>query len=182
MRRVVLSSANPVKRRAVELGFGRMFPDEEVRIEAVEVDSGVGEQPRSDAETRRGAENRAAAARAAVGGADFWVGIEGGIDDGGREMTAFAWVVVLGRDTADPSRARRGASRTGTFQLPGRVADLVRQGVELGEADDRVFGRSDSKRKEGAVGLLTGGVVDRAELYAPSVVFALIPFRHRELY
>jgi len=54
--------------------------------------------------------------------------------------------------------------------------------MELGEADDRVFERSNSKQTNGAIGLLTGNVIDRTTLYAPAVVFALIPFKNPELY
>ncbi len=164
-----------MKRAATEGGFRRTFPGRSLEIASVSVPSGVPDQPRSDAETLRGAENRAAGARRAQPGADYWVGIEGGIDDAGGEMVAFAWVVVR-------SRSHHGRSRTGSFQLPPAVAELVRQGRELGEADDAVFGRTNSKQKEGAVGLLTGGVVDRMRLYEQSVVLALIPCRNGELY
>jgi non-canonical (house-cleaning) NTP pyrophosphatase len=58
----------------------------------------------------------------------------------------------------------------------------VRQGMELGDADDAVFGRSNSKQANGAVGILTGNVIDRAELYEQAVVLALIPFKNPELY
>jgi non-canonical (house-cleaning) NTP pyrophosphatase len=54
--------------------------------------------------------------------------------------------------------------------------------VELGEADDRVFGCNNSKQQNGAIGLLTGDAVDRAGLYVPAVIFALIPFKNPELY
>jgi non-canonical (house-cleaning) NTP pyrophosphatase len=63
------------------------------------------------------------------------------------------------------------------------IAALVREGVELGEADDRVFGRKGSKEGDGIVGLLTGGVVDRANYYSQAIVLAMIPFlKHRELF
>jgi non-canonical (house-cleaning) NTP pyrophosphatase len=52
----------------------------------------------------------------------------------------------------------------------------------LGEADDIVFGRSNSKQKEGAIGLLTGNVVDRAGLYEHAVILALVPFKNVALY
>ncbi len=45
-----------------------------------------------------------------------------------------------------------------------------------------MFGRTNSKQKEGAVGLLTCGVVDRMRLYEQSVVLALITFRNAEFY
>ena len=69
-----------------------------------------------------------------------------------------------------------------SFYLPPQVAELVRQGVELGEADDIVFGQSNSKQASGAVGLLTGDVIDRAGLYEGAVILALIPFKNRQLY
>lgn len=171
---IVLASHNPVKVQATAAGFGRVFPDAEIEVASVSVPSGVAEQPRTDAETLQGAENRVTAAARLRPEADYWVGMEGGIDehlvDGQPEMIAFAWVVIHGRD-------RSGRSRTGTFAIPTAVADLVRQGKELGEADDIVFGHTNSKQKSGAVGLLTGGLIDRATLYAQSVVLALIPFR-----
>ena len=54
--------------------------------------------------------------------------------------------------------------------------------MELGEADDIVFGQSNSKQKSGAVGLLTGDIIDRKSLYEEAVVLALIPFKNEELY
>ncbi len=164
-----------MKRRATESGFRRVFPDRAFEIITVSVPSGVPDQPRSDAETLSGAENRADGARRACPEADYWVGLEGGIDDDGEEMSAFAWVVVR-------SPSGSGRSRTATFTLPAEIAALVRQGRELGEADDIVFGRTNSKHKEGAVGLLTGGVIDRMQLYEPSVILALVPLRNVGLY
>ena len=62
------------------------------------------------------------------------------------------------------------------------MSDLVRAGKELGEADDIVFGRRNSKQKEGALGLLTGKVIDRRELYEHAILLALVPFKSSELY
>ena len=59
---------------------------------------------------------------------------------------------------------------------------LVREGKELGEADDIVFGKENSKQTYGAVGLLTGDVIDRTRFYEDAVVLALIPFRNPDLY
>lgn len=173
--RLVVASTNPVKQRAVAQGFSALFPDAAPEISAVAVASGVSEQPAGDAETRRGAENRARAARGERTDADCWFGIEGGIRDRDVGMTAFAWVVALCGEEV-------GYGRTAEFVLPERIAELVREGMELGEADDRVFGRTDSKRKDGAIGLLTGGALDRAGLYQQAVVMAMLPFRNLDLY
>ncbi len=175
MKTVAVASRNPVKARAALGGFRRMFPGQEFRVETVSVPSGVATQPASDEETLAGALNRARRAAEAAPGADYWVGIEGGVEDGPGGMAAFAWVVVLGD-------GRTGRGRTGTFILPEKVARLVREGTELGDADDLVFGRSNSKQEDGAIGLLTGNVVDRTALYEHAMVMALVPFRNSGLY
>ena len=175
MTRVVVASSNPVKVQAVDNGFRRMFPGGAFDLVTVAAPSGVGRQPMSDAETLVGAQNRAENAAALAPEADFWVGIEGGVQARGSELAAFAWVVVR-------SRERVGKGRTGTFFLPPAVVELVRQGAELGEADDQVFGRSNSKQENGAVGILTGDVIDRTALYEQAVILALIPFKNEALY
>jgi inosine/xanthosine triphosphatase len=175
VKTIVVASANPVKLQATLRGFQRMFPDEQFRLRAVAVPSGVGDQPGSDVETLRGALNRAANAAAAAPEGDYWAGIEGGVEEREGEMAGYAWIVVRGQGMT-------GKGRTGTFFLPRRVAELVRQGRELGDADDEVFGRSNSKQQNGAVGILTGNVIDRAELYEQAVVLALIPFKNPQLY
>ena len=54
--------------------------------------------------------------------------------------------------------------------------------MELGLADDKVFGRQDSKSKDGAVGLLTRGAITRTAYYAHAVTLALAPFVSARLY
>jgi inosine/xanthosine triphosphatase len=179
LKKIVVASNNPVKVQAVRLGFERMFTGAAFEIETLSVPSGVSDQPFSDLETLQGALNRSARAAQALPGADFWVGVEGGIEEDHEispgELVAFAWVVVR-------SRERLGKGRTGAFYLPPRVAELVHQGLELGQADDIVFGRSNSKQANGAIGILTEDVIDRAQLYEPAVIFALIPFKNPDLY
>lgn len=179
MKTIVVASTNPVKIQSALLGFQRMFPDEVFHAEGVAAPSGVPDQPTGDAETLQGALARASAARDLAPQGSYWVGIEGGVTDDGSSdaaggMMAFAWVVVLTRD-------RIGKSRTGAFYLPDEIARLVRGGMELGHADDVVFGRSNSKQQDGSVGLLTGGVIDRTLYYEHAVVLALIPFLNPHL-
>lgn len=170
MKTIVVASKNPVKANAALGGFRRMFPDVEVQLQTVSVESGVGHQPMTEVETLQGAENRARAAADLEPQADFWVGIEGGIEDLSDGMLAYAWIVVL-------SDGPTGKGRTGGFLLPEAVARLVREGKELGDANDIVFGRENSKQQEGAIGLLTGKIMDRTELYEHAMVLALVPIK-----
>ncbi|MCG8462767.1 MAG: inosine/xanthosine triphosphatase [Holophagales bacterium] len=185
--RLVVASQNPVKGEAARRGFARAFPGTQLEVATVSVPSGVADQPSSDAETLRGAANRARAAEQSTPGAFYWIGMEGGIAELGEEgeggLMAFAWIVIRGRQPGEGGRKiREGRARTAAFSLPPPVIELIRQGLELGEADDRVFGRTDSKKNQGAVGLLTSGLLDRADLYEPAVILALVPFLRPELY
>lgn len=175
MKKIIVASHNPVKIQATLDGFTQMFPDEQFEIEGVSAASEVGDQPANDDETYRGAYNRAANAAKAVPEADFWVGVEGGIEDKNHDMESFAWVVVRSKDQI-------GKGKTGIFFLPPRVAELIREGKELGEADDIVFGQTNSKQANGAIGLLTHNVITRKTFYVTAVVTALIPYVHAELY
>lgn len=175
MKHIGIASANPVKIAATLEGFSQMFSGEQFEAISINTRVSVSVQPMSDEETLLGAEERASQAKLIRPDLDYWVGIEGGCADWPIGMGAFAWVVVI-----DAQRSGRG--RSGEFFLPEKVAALVRSGVELGEADDRVFSRNNSKQGNGAIGLLTGDIIDRKSLYIPAVVFALIPFKNPELY
>jgi inosine/xanthosine triphosphatase len=174
--KLIVASTNPVKLAAAAGGFAKMFPNMKFNVDGVCVESGVGHQPMNDDATLLGARTRAENGRRVVVDADYYFGIEGGVQERDGELEAFAWIVVISR------AGRIGEARTATFQLPKRIAELVRAGVELGEADDQVFGRSNSKQTNGAVGLLTRDVLDRTKYYEQAVVLALIPFANCELY
>lgn len=171
--RVVVGSTNPVKAAAVRAVLWRAGCP--ASVESIGVPSGVRDQPFGDAETIRGATQRARAALDATG-ADLAVGLEGGVvDEDGRMMTC-AWAVVVGRD------GRVGVGGSLAMPLPDRVATLVRSGVELGHAMDQVSGGHDTKRGAGAVGILTAGLVDRQRAYEALVTYALAPFLAPEYY
>ena len=175
MKKVIIASLNPVKINAAKEGFERMFPMGDFSFEGCSVPSDVSEQPMTDRETKRGAMNRAINARTEVPNADYWVGIEGGIEVVDDEMSAFAWIVISSMD-------KTGKARTATFFLPRKIKKLVESGMELGEADDLVFEGTNSKQKNGAVGILTGDVLNRTVYYTEAVILALIPFKNEAHY
>jgi inosine/xanthosine triphosphatase len=175
-RRIAIASQNPVKSAAIAGAYQQLFPGAPFEIEKVSVASGVADQPMSDAETLRGARNRAEAARRLAPHVDLWAGLEGGVEDRGPEaMFAFAWIVVLTSST-------RGEARTATFPIPELIARLIREGVELGHAMDRIFDRQDTKSRGGAIGILTHGIIDRSALYEHAAIMALIPLKQHELF
>jgi inosine/xanthosine triphosphatase len=168
--KVVVASHNPAKIRAVNDAFALQFSDETVELIPLSVDSGVSDQPMSDEETRHGARNRAHNACQLQPDADFWVGLEGGIETIDSQLMAFAWMTILG------AGHQIGEARTVTLPLPPAVKTLVDQGLELGDANDQVFSTVNSKQQGGAFGLLTNGLYTREGVYTEALVIALVPF------
>ena len=111
-------------------------------------------------------------AQQAEPGADYWVGLEGGLELLDEQMLASAWMVIRGRN------GRQGEARTPTLPLPPDIRRLVLGGMELGEANDRLFDTHNSKQAGGAFGLLTGNRFTRGGVYAQAVSLALIPLVH----
>ncbi len=168
--KVVVASRNPVKIGATRQAFGKSFPDANLEIICADVDSGVGAQPDSDSNTRQGARNRVLNSRDAVPEADYWVGLEGGIEIVDDQLMAFAWMAVRG------SNGSMSEARSATLPLPPAVRELVGGGMELGEANDRVFSTVNSKQGGGAFGLLTDGLYTRESIYRQTLIIALVPF------
>ncbi len=164
-----------MKIASTEKAFRTVFPEIDFLFVGKPVDSNVSDQPMSDHETFSGAWNRAESLKKTYPEGDYWVGIEGGIEEIRETMHAFAWMVVINQKIT-------GEARTATFPLPERIRSLVRHGMELGHADDLVFQRSNSKQKDGAVGILTDGIIDRAHYYEHALVLALIPFMNQKIY
>ncbi len=176
MKTVTIASLNPAKIQAIQNGFLSTFPDQDFQWQTCTAASGVSDQPMSDQETYQGAVNRLAAIRLSHPESDFWAAVEGGVMLGGsHEMAAFAWIIIQ-------NETHIGKARTASFQLPASVAELVLAGKELGEADDIIFQQSNSKQKNGAVGLLTHDRITRSRLYEQAVSLALIPFLNPHLY
>lgn len=173
--KVIIASKNPVKINATKDAFSKVFPGTTFIFEGVSVPSGVCDQPMSNLEALTGATNRANKAAEDSDG-DYFVGLEGGVEERDGKMYSFAWIAV--RD----KQGKIGVGKTGEFVLPPKVRELILGGMELGNADDIVFGKSNSKQTNGAIGILTNDVIDRAALYTPAVIFALIPFLKAELY
>lgn len=166
----VIASKNPVKIQACQEAFSIQFPEQVIDCTSMTAESGVSDQPFSDEETRSGAVNRANNARLLQPDADFWVGMEGGVETFNKQLMTFAWMAVLDKT------GRMSAARTVTLPLPPAVKALVDGGMELGHANDTVFSTVNSKHKGGAFGLLTDGRYTREGVYRDTLLIALVPF------
>ncbi len=167
MHHVVSATTNPAKIQAILQAFNEIFGEGSCHIESISVESGVPEQPFGNEETRAGARNRVANARAVQPNADFCVAIEAGIDEG----STFSWVVI-------EDRHQRGEARSATLPLPAVILEKVRGGEALGPVMSQHTGIDEIGRKEGAIGVFTAGKLTRSSVYHQAVVLALSPFHN----
>ena len=132
----------------------------EVAMEVIgyEVESGVGHTPVSREKLARGARQKAEALQAKLGAegavADFFVGLEGGLDviadNGWKQVFLQSWAYV-----SDGERGHYGCS--GSIELPEALAEEVLiRGTERGLAIDQYAGAVGIRDGEGAWGILSG--------------------------
>jgi len=171
--KIAVGSTNPVKVAAVREMVLRHWPEAEVIPVAVE--TGVSEMPMSDAESLSGARNRAHAARA-IANADLGIGLEGGVNPEAIGLVLHGWVVAV------DGNGRTGIGGAGRLPLPEAIAKRVLAGEELGPVMDDILGQTDVRKKGGAVGALTAGLVMRQDAFALGVAYALAPFVAAQLY
>lgn len=160
---IAVGSTNMVKVSAVRAVMERVYGD--VRITARDVDSGVPPQPFGE-QTHQGSLNRA---RAAIDGHEMAVGIEAGVFemlDGLYDIQHCTIIDKEGRETYGQGSG---------FRYPDAVADLVRSGMTVGNSMREIYGDTDIGKKQGAVGLLSKGLIDREKLTEQAVIAAMIP-------
>ena len=115
-----------------------------------------------------------------------------------QQLYCMAWIAVYGKRSAftvdllashhvktyhGDRTPKFGLGKTGTFAIPPKVADLIdNNGLELGHANDQVFDSTESKTGQGAVGLLTGGIIDRSAYYEHAIMLAMTPWFRPDVY
>lgn len=170
---IAVGSTNPVKVKAVRTVIARVWP--EAVVWPVDVYSGVREMPQSDDETITGARNRAITARELLG-ADMGVGLEGGVHQDMRGLFLQGWVVAV------DDHGREGVAAAARLPLPPMIARRILAGEELGPVMDDLLNEQNVKQKDGAVGVLTAGLVPRVDAFAMAVAYALAPFVSPQFY
>ena len=165
VKKVIVASLNPAKINAVKSAFQAAFPLQRFEFSGVSVASGVADQPMNNDDTYLGARNRVVNAKSEQPTADYYVGLEAGIE----QNVTFAWMVI-------ESRTHRGESRSASLMLPPIVLEKLAYANELGDVMDEVFATENIKQKGGAISLLTNDLLTRSSVYHQALILALIPF------
>lgn len=166
---IAVGSTNRVKINAVIEAIKNTWPD--AQVTGFETESGVGEQPRTDLDTKLGSINRAVQALNFLqqtssgnlyGQEDhvLGVGLEGGVDETEDGLVNLVWCSVV--DAKENIYSSSGAR----FVLPEIIAKHVRAGGEIGPVMDKLLQDKDTKKKQGMIGTVTMGFYNRTEEYA----------------
>jgi inosine/xanthosine triphosphatase len=155
-----------------------------LEIHGYEVDSGVNHTPTSREELMRGARQRAEALqqhlRVIDASADFFIGLEGGLDaapeKSARKVFLESWAYV-----SDGTQGHFGCSPS--IELPEALAhEVLVRGTELSVAIDQFAGQAGIRDGQGAWGVLSRNLISRQESFRLAVVAAFAPFYNSKMY
>lgn len=167
--RYALGTQNEAKRLAVQKATG-------TDPICLSVPSGVSGQPMSEEETITGAINRAKAALASAPQADIGLGLEGGLMYD-REFTQ-QWYLISVCAAWNGRELYLGKGLA--FPLPRQAAErIMAEGIELNVVIDEWGQTTGSNHRGGAYAFLTGGRVNRADVFCEAVIAATTPFLSR---
>lgn len=177
--KILVGSKNPVKIEATREALQK-YSEDEMLVEGIAVDSEVSDQPIGQEETFNGAKNRALALKKLNEqqqlGADYFVGIEGGISKDFDTWLSFSANCILDRE------GHIGLATSPKYPLPEVVVEELLKGTELGDVMDKYTGEENTKQKGGAIEYFSNNVMDRKQLYIPGLITAFIPFVKKDLY
>jgi inosine/xanthosine triphosphatase len=171
---IIVGSNNPVKINAAKTAISQYFPDALIQCEGMHAPSLVPEQPMTESDTRLGAINRARYCQAQAE-ADFYVAIEGGVDNFDYGPATFAYLVIIHNN-------KQSIGRSAQLPLPLSVYQALATGEELGHVMDRLFNTDNIKQKGGAIGLLTQGLASRERNYTQGLMLAMAPFVNKDFF
>ena len=175
--KVLVGSQNPIKIESAREAFSNFFSD--VEVEGIEVNSGVPAQPKNE-EIFEGAKNRAESLKIYAENnnisADYFVGIEGGIEQKKDLWFSYGGMCIINK------KGEIGFGASPLYELPTFVVDKLLNGIELGDVMDELAEMTNSKQKIGAIGFFTNGIMKRKDLYVPGLIVAIVPFLHPKLY
>lgn len=176
--KIIVGSKNPVKVNAASNALGKVlgekYPDLTLDVSGIDAPSLVPDQPMTEAETREGAVNRVKACMQSQN-ADWYIAIEGGVDNFTDGPATFAYIAVCDGHAWS-------VGRSANLPLPGSVYASLQQGEELGDVMDRLFDTHNIKQKGGAIGLLTNHLSTRQSVYELAIILTMARFNFYELY
>lgn len=171
---VAIGSTNPVKIAATKKAFNARLK-EPCTFSEHKVPSQVPDQPFDDA-IQTGARNRAIAAQKEAN-SDYGVGLEGGITTHQGQPFEYAWCAIVDR------KGNVTYGHSFGVPVPQVLFDMItKDGLELGDAQDKLLNKKNTKHQEGFFGFATDNMVTREHGYIDMISAALAPIVLTEYY
>ncbi len=170
---VVLGSTSPVKINATRQAFETYFDN--VEVKGIRVPSGIKPFPTSEEETLQGAVNRSKAV-SEMEQADFYVGLEGGLQTLNGYTIVKQIAVVLHEEQIGVGVSSGYTAPEKLIQQLDMTSDASRNIL------DRYFGETEILSKEGIIGVLTNGILNRTSISRDAVICALTGFINSQYY
>jgi inosine/xanthosine triphosphatase len=168
--RIIVGSDNPVKIEAVRKVAATIYRNVEIR--GISVKASVGNQPWGD-DVDRGAIERA---KKAIGKGDYGVGIEAGIVEMNDGLYGIQSCAIIDKEGVVTM------GQSSSFRYPPGAEERIRAGIAVSKVFDELYGRKDIGRKEGAIGFLSKGLLDRQRLSEQAVLAAMVPRIRPDIY
>lgn len=176
--KVNVGSKNTIKVQAVQESF-LDFPNfSDAEVVSIQVDSGVSKQPKNIEQTVQGAINRA---KNAFSNCDLSVGLESGLMEVPNTKSGYMDITMCA--IYDGKKFHLGGSSA--FEYPKSMIDLVfSKDYEIDEAAKEIGFSHDTSigEREGMIGALTKGKLNRKNYSKQAVMTALIHLLNPEHY
>lgn len=176
--KINVGSKNKVKVNAVKEIISRYDFLRDARVQGIESSSDVAEQPKSLDETIKGAMNRA---KNSYKNCDLSIGLESGLMKIPYTKTGYMDVTVCA--IYDGKEYHLGLSSA--FEYPKELTRLLfEEGLTVNEATQKIglSNEGDVGSRQGAIGILTKGRLERKEYTKQAIVTALIHLENAHLW
>lgn len=169
MRKIVLTSTNPVKLKVIKRITASLFGEEDFDYIALALEKD-GPEPIGKESVFKQISTAIESARMQVPNADYYICMEGGMMDDDQTMNEVAHVRV------QPQKGQAVTSSCASFPVPKAISDDVRKGKDFAVAVDEFFKTNGTKQGGGFVNILTGGLVNKEEQYfqAAAIAFSAV--------
>lgn len=175
MKKIVLTSINPVKLNVIQKVTSALFPHETFEYITLPLEKDGPEPIGREAATLQ-MQKAIDAAKIEISDAEYYVCMEGSMVDDGVLMNEVAYVTV------ENGKGVTASSSCSSFPVPHAVAAEVRKGKGFAEAVDDFFKTTGTKQGGGFVKILTGGILNKEDHYFQPTVIAFSAVEKSEWY
>ncbi|MBN2154907.1 MAG: inosine/xanthosine triphosphatase [Candidatus Lokiarchaeota archaeon] len=185
---IAIGSRNSAKIKAVKKAFFLLFPHTTCVFYPIEVNTGVAVQPFGLDSTIQGAITRAKNAYKTIFSSEsssstqLGIGIEAGLVSVPYTATGYLDFQFCALFQADGSISIGSGP---AFEYPQKIIDNLLSNSEhheIGTIIEELSSIPNIKQKEGAIGFLTDGVLERSDILQYSVIMAILPLKNPKLY